>query len=477
MKIDILDFDELIAVNNLEQVTSHRLFSNKMMYDPEGILSSEIFGISKGDRRGTFAYVQLNMKFIHPHIYKSVLMSMAKEVTYIISGQRRYIVNDGLLVRDDENGWTGIKNLYDHWEEINWNKKPSTDSENKKILSTLPKNKIFIDKFLVSPPAYRDVTLTGTYDTSEYVNKVNDMYQRLIRANALLSEGGLFTSQLYGTQLRIQELLVEIFDFYKNQIARKKGLIKQNLLGKSVDYGCRAVISAPTYDHERFEDNMIDIEHIALPISMCISNFYPFIEAWLQNFFTREIINDPNMITYFDPATKKEVTAELYQPEVQFSERNIRKMMNDYALNPNNRFKVISIKVRIPDEKGVIKLIPAYMILKGKKILPNNIMQVLNRPMTVTDALYLACVDCCEKRHAMVSRYPVGTDKGIYFNRIRVQSTRNHVHLVFNGREYPYYPDIDLKCNHSKIGIQFIDTLVMSNSHLDGTGEKLSAPI
>ena len=90
--------------------------------------------------------------------------------------------------------------------------------------------------------------------------------------------------------------------------------------------------------------------------------------------------------------------------------------------------------------------------------------------MTITDILYLACVDVCEKRHSMISRYPVRTDKEIVFTKIRVQSTREHIKIIFNGKEYPYYPKIDLKTNHEMVGVQFIDTLVFSNSFLDGMG-------
>lgn len=65
--------NRIIAVNKLQEIRSPRLFSNKMMYDPEGILSSEIFGISKGDRRNTFAYIDLKRHFIHPHLYAKVI--------------------------------------------------------------------------------------------------------------------------------------------------------------------------------------------------------------------------------------------------------------------------------------------------------------------------------------------------------------------------------------------------------------------
>ena len=470
MKVDLLDIDRLIAVNKIEEVTSPKLFSNKMTYDSQGILSTEIFGNSKGDRRNTFAYIDLKKPFIHPHIYNNVLKSTFRNIIYIISGQKRYSIIDGRIIEDPENGWTGILNLYDHWNEIQWEKVKTSDTLNRKLLMKLNRDQIFIRKILVCPPAYRDVMISGTVDSSDHVNESNDLYIRLIRSVALLSEGGLFARQQYATQMKIQDTLVDIMNYFKGQISKKHGLIRQYLIGKSVDFGTRSVISAPTYDNERLEDNIVDIEHTALPISQCCSTFYPFIESWLKNFFTREIINDPNIVTYYDPELQKEVTATLKDPEIQFSEKNIKKLINDYCLNPDNRFKVLNVDVLVPSNKKEDKIVKAVILLKGKCMLENNAMKVLNRAMTVTDILYLACVDVCEKRHVMISRYPVGTDKGIYFNKIRVQSTITHVKLIFNGKEYPFYPNIDFNIEHDKVGVQFSDTLVMSNSHLDGMG-------
>lgn len=468
MKIEIQDTQRLIDVNKLEEVTSPGLFSNKMMYDQQGILSNEIFGISKADRRNTFAYINLYRHFIHPHIYSKVIKKMFRGVMYIVSGQKRYSIKDGLIV-EDEDGWTGIESLYDHWNEIDWSKSKSVNELNKNLLIKLNRDQIFITKMIVCPPAYRDVMIAGTVDSSDHVNELNDLYVKLIRSVALLSEGGLFTRTQYATQSKIQDLIVEIFNYFKQQIAGKHGLIRKNLLGKSVDYGVRTVISAPIYNNDNIKDNIIDIEHIAVPISECCSTFYPFIEAWLKNFFTREIINDPNLVTYYDIELDKEITATLKDPDIQFSEKNIKKMINDYVFNPDNRFKVITVDVEIPKANG-LQIKKAYLVLKGKITLPNNILKVLNRAMTVTDILYIACVDVCEKRHVMVSRYPVGTDKGIFFNKVRVQSVSKHINLTFNGKEYPFYPDIDLKTSTNKVGALFIDTLVMSNSHLDGMG-------
>lgn len=145
MKIEILDIDRLIKVNHLQEVTSPRLFSSKMMYDQQGILSTDIFGISKGDRRSTFAYIDLKRHFIHPHIYAKVLKPMFRGIMYIVSGQRRYNIRDGILV-EDPNGWTGINALYNRWDEIDWKRSKSSNSVNKTLLSNLSRDQVFIEK-------------------------------------------------------------------------------------------------------------------------------------------------------------------------------------------------------------------------------------------------------------------------------------------------------------------------------------------
>ena len=469
MQVSILDLPKLIELNNLQEVKSSRLFNTKMTFDPDGILSNELFGLSKSDRRNTFAYINLHVKFIHPHLYKKVLGALYKNaIKYIVSGKKRYVVRDGLLA-EDPNGWTGLPSLYDHWNEIRWEKHPSSNKLNKELMEKLERKDVFIDQVIVIPPAFRDVMLAGSMDSSDHVGELNKIYQQIIGLVSNLNSGGLFTRTQYSTHSKIEDLLVSLYDYFKNLIARKEGLIKRNLLGKSVDFGSRAVISSAQYNVNRLDDMMVDLEHSALPISSCCSNFYPLIEAWLKNFFQREIISDPNQIAFWDPVAGREVTARLKDPDIQFSDKNIRKLINDYCMNPANRFATISVMAEVQTSSGT-KELKVVLVFKGKEITSNNTSKVLNRALTITDVLYMACVDCCESRHLMISRYPVGTDKGIFFSKIRVQSTSEHCRVIFNGKEYPFYPVIDLDADPHKVEMSFIDTLVMSNSHLDGMG-------
>ena len=470
MRLEFLDMDQLIANNDIQEVTSGRLFSSKMTFDPDGVLSKEIFGESRRDRRGTFGYINLGRPFISPHIY-IVMKRFFTPLPLLISGLKRFSIVDGSLVEDPENGWTGLTNLYKHWNSIDWSKKVSSNVRVKKILVNAKREQIFMTKYPVCPPAYRDVTLAGMVDASDRVDASNKLYTSLIRQVKGLATGGQYADRLYKSQLQVQETLVEIYNYFKNQISKKSGLVRKYLMGKTVDFGTRAVISAFSYNNETIQENMVDIEHTALPIAQCCSTFYPLIEAWLKNFFTREIINDPNLIAFYDIEQGKEVISSLKDPEMQFSDKNIKKMINDFIFNPDNRFKVVTVDTVIQKSKKDKTFLKVALILKGKRILPNNMTTNIQRPMTITDILYLACVDVCERRHAMISRYPVGTDKGIFFNKIRVQSTREYEPLLFNGKEYPFYPKINLKLRQDLVGIQFIDTCVYSNSLLEGMGE------
>lgn len=468
MKINILDTNKLIEYNGLKPITSPRLYSTKTTFDPEGILSNDIFGLSKGDRRGTFAYIDLKFPFLHPHVYGNVLKRMFRNISTIVSGQRRYSVVNGKLVADEE-GWTGLQSLYDHWDEIDWNKSDSSAKRSKVLLSELTRDQVFINRILICPPAYRDVTPAGAGDTSAQVNELNPLYRNVISMVDLLVGGGLFMRTQYATQMKIQELLLSISNYFKEQISRKSGLIRRYLIGKSVDFGTRAVISSFPYNNETIQENMVDLEHTALPMAQCCSTFMPFVEAWLKNFFTREIINHPNLVHYYDREKKKEIVGRLKDPDVQFSDKVITKMIKDFVFNPDNRFKTINVDVVIPTQNGE-KDINATMLLKGKKLFKGERSEELNRSMTVTDVIYMACVDICEKRHCMVTRYPVGTDKGLFFNKIRVQSTRRSHRVVFNEKEYPNYPDINFVIANDHVGVYFVDTAVFSNSFLDGLG-------
>ena len=458
MKIDLLNMEKIINVNKLQQVTSPKIFSNNKTFHPDGILSNEIFGISKSDRRGRFGYMDLAQKFLHPHVYEKVLKRTFLAITNIVTGQKKFIVQNG-VISENENGWTGLSALYKHWNEIDWKKLGSSNERNITLLSTVPKDLIFVDKFLLIPPAYRDIMIGADGAAADNISEINSIYTKIINAIDLLKSGGLFSNIQFSTQAKVQELLSAIYEFFKKTISKKSGLIRNYLLGKNTSFASRVVISAPQYNYNRYEDGMLDINSTLTPISVCCSCYYPFIVAWFKNYFTKNIVNNNEVFT-----TKflGEQGWEIKDPETQFNEKYVKKLVNNYMINPDERFNLIKVTIK---NKKTNETKDVTLRLKGKKILPNNAEEVLNRDLTVTDLLYIACVDVAEKRYIYISRYPIGIDKSLRFFKNKVNSTIKKIHLVYNGKDYPFYPDIDLSIPKDQVGIQFIDTQIYANPH------------
>lgn len=456
MKIDLLNMDKIINVNKLKQVTSPKIYANNKTFHPDGILSNEIFGISKSDRRGQFGYISLGQYFLHPHVYEKVLKRTFLAITHIVTGQKKFLVQNGSIL-ENENGWTGLNELYKHWNEIDWHKLNSSNERNIHLLSNVPRELIFVDKFLLVPPAFRDIIIGDTVSKSDDTSKINGIYTKIINAVDLLQSGGLFAKIQYSTQAKIQELLSMIYEFFKKSISKKTGLIRNYLLGKNTTYASRVVISAPQYNYNRYEDGMLDINTTLTPISVCCSCYYPFIVAWFKNYFIKNIINNDQKLV------SKELGEgwEIKDPETQFNEKFVKKLVNNFMINPDERFKIITVTCK--NKNGDTKEVG--LKLTGKKILENNVEEVLDRPMTVTDLLYLACVDVAEKRYVYISRYPIGIDKSLRFFKNRINSTIKKIKLIYNGKEYPYYPDIDLSLPKDKIANQFIDTQIYANPH------------
>ena len=93
-----------------------------------------------------------------------------------------------------------------------------------------------------------------------------------------------------------------------------------------------------------------------------------------------------------------------------------------------------------------------------------------NRYFTWTDLFYIAAIESLSDKTVYVTRYPIVDYFGIFPSKCLPLSTIKTAPMIINKKLYPYYPVIDLSTPRDKIGTQFIDTVTMSNMHLDIMG-------
>lgn len=449
-----MNVDKFVQVNNLQQITNPILLERGYVPSPDGLLSTEIFGTSPSKRKVTFAYIDLNGHFLQPLAYKTLKRIFTK-LDQLISGMVYYSVDkDGYLVEDPENGDTGIEFLYKNWNRIKFKENDSKiRSEKIALFKHFTRDEVFMSKQIVCPAFYRDINLQNTDSKKPSVHEINGPYQKLIRLASMLTQGN-FAITLHGTRLEIQRQIVVVYDYFKARIEKKRGLIRQAVLGKSDDYCSRLVISAPQYTTNKASEMPVDFYHCALPLSHCISTFAPFFVGWVQNF----LVNHIEALGLKKPvrdAKGKIRYVKVKEPATQFNDEKINKMMTTFIFNYTSRFDPITLE--FDDGSTEPLLIP---------ITDPKTHETVERVMTYTDLFYIAAEDILKDKHVYITRYPIIGHLSIFPNRVHVASTITTTHVIVNGKEYKYYPLVDLEMDKSKVAINFVEVLQMSNVYL-----------
>lgn len=480
LKVDLLDYQDFIKKNNVEEITDTLLFIRDGYPAPKGLLSQEIFGITKDDRANIFGYIDLHGWFMHPFCYK-VWCSIDKRIRNIVSGIGFYKVDqDGLIQEVQSGGDTGIEFLRKNINKIKI-KETGTRTRSTKIQFLYKcKKMMFLDKFLVIPPFYRD--MDTKVKGAVGAGGINKYYQSLIISSKAIQE-----TQDYGlsientTNARIQETLLNIsnalFGTSKNKddgigLAGKTGIIREAVLSKSTDMGTRLVLSAPDLKVEAMEDLMVDTDHAALPLASALVNFKPFIIFQAKRLF-ENLFQNVELMQVYDPKAKKLVPFEPKDPLITFSDEEIDSQIDKFIFSFSKRLEPVTLT----DQKTGRTL---GLVFKGKKVSKaryaktgGDIMgesSLINRPLTWCDVLYMAACEACKDKTILITRFPMDS----YFNEfpilVRISTIKETEKIYVNNTYYPFYPKIRESDIGSDTSNKFIDTLVFSNVYLKSIG-------
>ena len=102
LKIEQLDQERFIEVNECKEITNPVMFRRGNEPTPDGLLSNEIFGITQEERSGIFGYIDLKEKFIQPYYYK-IWLKIDRNLRGCVYETDNYIIDkDGYLVQSDK---------------------------------------------------------------------------------------------------------------------------------------------------------------------------------------------------------------------------------------------------------------------------------------------------------------------------------------------------------------------------------------
>lgn len=472
-RLEVLDVEKYIKTNNLQPITNPTFFANGNIPTSDGLLSNEIFGITQKDRAGTFAYIDLVDIFLDPSCCKT-LIRLDSKFDFIIKGLRKYSVDPTGELVEDPNGGTGIRWLKGNFAKIKLKKTSSRarDMRIRYIEHNYSKGRMFLSKFVVIPPYYRDVNTSGKYTG---VGQINTLYVNLITAARALKENndyGLSMADM--TCARIQTTLIHIYNYFcgnndkgieeSTGLGGKFGVIRMGNMNYTSDYSSRLVLSAPELKANTINDLMVTLDKSALPLAAVAADFYPFMIFHMRKFFENEFLNVQNYPII--DAKGETIMVELENPLMVFNDEELKAQLKKFIYSHDTRFQPVQVPTK--DKSKVY-----YMEFKGKRWDPNtNIVYdpepAYNRPLTWVDIIYIAAVRASEGKQVSITRYPYDSYFNTIYTGIEVASTKETEPLIVDGEYYKYYPKIRFSDINQPSAQKFVDTLQFSNLYLKG---------
>jgi len=478
LSIEILDVEKYIKVNELQEISNPIFFAAGGVPTSDGLLSNEIFGITQKDRSGTFAYINLGEYFIDPSCYKT-LVKLDSKFNFIVKGLKKFKVDANGELIEDQNGGTGIKWFKGNFGKINFKKTESRsrDMKIKYLKHNFSIGRMFISKYVVIPPFYRDVNSTGKHTG---VGQINTLYVNLINAARALKDNGDYGLSMADTTCaRIQDTLKAIYDWFCGNnndsiqdpgtgLGGKMGIIKGANMNYTSDYSSRLVLSAPELKVNSVDDLMVSLDKSAIPLAAVAADFFPFMIFHMRKFFENEFLNVTNYEIY-NEETKQIEYVELENPMMAFNDDVLKDQLKKFVYSHNNRFLPIELPTR--DRTKTY-----YMWFKAKRFEDaNNSVEymedpALRRPMTWVDVIYIAAVKSTDGKRMSFTRYPYDSYFNTIYTGIEVATTKDTEPIVYDGDYYRFYPKIRMEDINSPSARKFIDTMQISNLYLNGAG-------
>lgn len=461
ISIDIVDIDRLILVNKLKEVTDPIHIDFTQSPTEKGLFSYEIFGRSPIERKSTFAYIDLKKRFLHPAIYK-LLHTMKKDVVNAINGTQKYVLDaKGNFIKDEENGESGIDFIYSVWNKINFAPTAKAEgeesSEVRKAYSTLIKkmtiNEAFVSKWLVLPAFYRDLNLQDIGSGKVKVDEVNTLYRKLINLTSNLENEAMGLSFLQPrSEANIQNALLEVYNYYHNKLAKKRGIIQSKLLKKNISYSSRGVISINKTTGSSWKSSPVNYEHSGVPFNHAVAIFYPLLKQSMINFFDVFVEGSPNMIQ-----KNRNKVALRYTPD------KIEKLLKKLTKDQHSRLDTITL---FTEGKKDVKL--RQMIYKPGA-------EPVKVDITWLELIFALLQPIIKNKNVVITRYPIDNFQNVFMSRCVIVTTEKTVEAKLSMMEemrvdFPFVPR-DEKGNVAGANkVSQIDSILFSSSYLKSLG-------
>ena len=306
MKLKSIDISEY--TKRLKEISNDKDFENGKISN-SGLFSEQIFGPSKSyhcscnkstyrgrlykgingrcpkcnveitssqKRRSTYAKIVLPFEVLNPIVFyllSQYKMKSKKILEDLLFFKVPYIIHEGNFVEssfEEKNHLIGLDGALKYIDFI-------IENGSGKIIDFLLENKklISIKEVIVIPPSSRPYNKLSS--GKKISDELNLKYSRILTSSKRVKESPVLMNDdnIYRNSFKlIQSQVIDLYDFVLTKLSKKKGLIRQNILGKRVDFSGRGIISP---------DPDLKLDECSLPYLLILEIFKPQLICHLVN--------------------------------------------------------------------------------------------------------------------------------------------------------------------------------------------------
>ncbi len=412
----------------LKPVTSLDTFDGMgRNFNENGLFSSSIFGRVGDERRNRrFSYIDIKAAVFHPVIYYALVQ--LKRFYGEILESKSYAIWDSEIkdfVKSDQiNGSTGYNFFIQHWQEIEFEERPSDSRAINIELIKKYKDKALTTKIVVIPAGIRDIQLEEGGRTSE--DEINTLYRKIIKFSNSIPPGAIENSieMFDGVRLGIQRTFNEIYDMLENMIKGKKKLMMGKWASRKVFNGTRNVISSMNLQsNELNSESSIGFNHTLVGLYQYMKASLPITKYNLRNGFLSKVFLGPNLpAVLVDKKTLKSTQVNL-KPQHYDSWMTEEGIENVITLFGEESLRHKELEIEGYYVGLIYKGGKHFKIFQDIDELPDGFDKSHVYPLTFCELMFISVYETSDKYPCFVTRYPVTGYGSIYVSKPYLKPT------------------------------------------------------
>ena len=458
----LMDVDNFIQRNALKEVTSTFIYApSSNLFHPQGFFSEEIFGqINSPQRLTTFAYINLNIEILSPHIFKNVID--LKPFYHEVMQGKIYAIFDEVTselipsIRENENAGTGFVFFMKQFPKLVFQKTSSATRNNKIKTIDLSRDTgtAIINKMIVSPAGIRDAKEIGGRISIEEINKKYSSLLRTADSIKTAKENPVIEQFYDGIKYNAQLKAYEIYAYYKNLYEGKKGFGQGQYAHRALVYGTRNVITSSQLLGKTPDDPAYHkYDETIVPVFQAAKAFQPLVIHELKRIFYNQIFTlGSTRVPAIDPKTLKVLYIDVTSAQVteamstKTSEDLISLFQNAHMRNKpviikdaENKPYYISLVYDLEDEIYSFTNIDNFkeLLLKNEPEKAKMFDMKKVRPLTYVEMIYIATYQATLGKHGTITRYPAIEIGSIYPTKVKVATTVPSRTITFKSQYIP----------------------------------------